>query len=186
MLVRTSNPGAALFQDLDCGGIKVYRTVAECVADWNESGLGACGLGDVGATTTLRLNLSDPDPVALERFADALPEAVAEAASGVYREAVRDLFLSYGTERGRRIAGFPADAVARVLGGRFVSVPRGDLAALLFGAASSVTETIFGDSVASIEERQGFVGVRFDSGAVRRERFIVILRFVSLNGKPGG
>jgi aspartate/methionine/tyrosine aminotransferase len=62
------------------------------------------GLGEVGATTTIRLNLSDPDPSALARFAAALPEAAEEAASGVYRADVRDLFLSYGTERGRRIA----------------------------------------------------------------------------------
>ncbi|WP_217914211.1 pyridoxal phosphate-dependent aminotransferase [Miltoncostaea marina] len=62
------------------------------------------GLGEVGATTTIRVNLSDPDPSAVERFADALPGAIEEAASGAYREAVRDLFLSYGTERGRRIA----------------------------------------------------------------------------------
>jgi aspartate/methionine/tyrosine aminotransferase len=62
------------------------------------------GLGQVGATTTIRLNLSVPDPSALERFAEALPGAAAEAASGVYRDAVRDLFLSYGTERGRRLA----------------------------------------------------------------------------------
>jgi aspartate/methionine/tyrosine aminotransferase len=62
------------------------------------------GLGEVGATTTIRLNLSDPDPSALERLAAAWPGAVEEAASGAYREAVRDLFLSYGTDRGRRIA----------------------------------------------------------------------------------
>ena len=62
------------------------------------------GLGEVGATTTIRLNLSDPDPSALARFAEALPGAAEEAASGAYRDAVRDLFLSYGTERGRRLA----------------------------------------------------------------------------------
>ncbi len=62
------------------------------------------GLGDVGATTTLRLNMSDPDPSALERLASVWPDAVADAASGAYRRAVHDLFLSYGTERGRRIA----------------------------------------------------------------------------------
>ena len=66
------------------------------------------GLGEVGATTTIRVNLSDPDPSALARFAAALPEAAAEAATGVYRDAVRDLFLSYGTERGRRIAALVA------------------------------------------------------------------------------
>jgi aspartate/methionine/tyrosine aminotransferase len=62
------------------------------------------GLGEVGATTTLRLNLSDPNPGALERLATVWEDAAAEAASGRYRDAVRDLFLSYGTERGRRIA----------------------------------------------------------------------------------
>jgi aspartate/methionine/tyrosine aminotransferase len=62
------------------------------------------GLGEVGATTTIRLNLSDPDPAALARFAAALPDAAEEAANGAYRDAVRDLFLSYGTERGRRLA----------------------------------------------------------------------------------
>jgi aspartate/methionine/tyrosine aminotransferase len=62
------------------------------------------GLGEVGATTTIRLNLSDPDPSALERFAAAFPEACEEAASGIYRDAVVELFRSYDTDRGRRIA----------------------------------------------------------------------------------
>ena len=85
-----------------CGASAQELTVALCAR--RVAVYPGDGLGDVGATTTLRLNLSDPDPAALERFGDALPDAVAEAASGVYREAVRDLFLSYGTERGRRIA----------------------------------------------------------------------------------
>ena len=62
------------------------------------------GLGEVGATTTIRLNLSDPDPRAVERFAEVLPEAVSEARTGVYREGVREFMLSTGTERGRRLA----------------------------------------------------------------------------------
>ena len=62
------------------------------------------GLGEVGATTTIRVNLSDPDPRAVERFAAAFPEAAAEAATGVYREGVREFFRSTGTERGRRLA----------------------------------------------------------------------------------
>jgi orotidine-5'-phosphate decarboxylase len=49
VLVRTSNPGAGLFQDLVSDGKPVYRHVAEEVARWNASTLGACGLGDVGA-----------------------------------------------------------------------------------------------------------------------------------------
>lgn len=62
------------------------------------------GLGEVGATTTIRLNLSDPSPSAVERFARAWPDAVVEAATGVYREPVQDFFRSTGTERGRRLA----------------------------------------------------------------------------------
>ena len=49
VLVRTSNAGAGLFQDLDCGGRKLYQHVAAAVAEWNRPTIGACGLGDVGA-----------------------------------------------------------------------------------------------------------------------------------------
>jgi orotidine-5'-phosphate decarboxylase len=49
VLVRTSNPGAGLFQDLECSGRKLYERVATAVAEWNATTLGACGLGDVGA-----------------------------------------------------------------------------------------------------------------------------------------
>ena len=49
VLVRTSNPGAGLFQDLVCDGKPVYRHVASAVAEWNEVGIGDTGFGDVGA-----------------------------------------------------------------------------------------------------------------------------------------
>ena len=49
VLVRTSNPGGGLFQNLVCDGRPVYRHVGEAVERWNAAGLGACGLGDVGA-----------------------------------------------------------------------------------------------------------------------------------------
>lgn len=49
VLVRTSNPGAGLFQDLVCDGKPLYRHVADEVAKWNAETIGACGLGDVGA-----------------------------------------------------------------------------------------------------------------------------------------
>ena len=49
VLVRTSNPGAGLFQDLQCDGKPLYRHVAAEVAKWNAPTLGECGLGDVGA-----------------------------------------------------------------------------------------------------------------------------------------
>jgi orotidine-5'-phosphate decarboxylase len=49
VLVRTSNPGAGLFQNLICDGKPLYRHVADEVAKWNASTVGARGLGDVGA-----------------------------------------------------------------------------------------------------------------------------------------
>src|SRR5262249_27020841 len=42
VLVRTSNAGAGLFQDLDCGGKPLYRRVGEAVAAWARENLGAC------------------------------------------------------------------------------------------------------------------------------------------------
>ncbi len=49
VLVRTSNPGGGLFQNLVCDGRPLYRHVAEAVRTWNESTVGDCGLGAVGA-----------------------------------------------------------------------------------------------------------------------------------------
>jgi len=49
VLVRTSNPGAGLFQDLESRGRPLYRHVGEAVAAWARENVGACGLGDVGA-----------------------------------------------------------------------------------------------------------------------------------------
>ena len=49
VLVRTSNPGARLFQDLLCDGRPVYQHVAAAVASWTGDNIGSCGLGDVGA-----------------------------------------------------------------------------------------------------------------------------------------
>jgi orotidine-5'-phosphate decarboxylase len=49
VLVRTSNPGSGMFQDLKCDGKPLYRHVAAEVAKWNMSTIGKHGLGDVGA-----------------------------------------------------------------------------------------------------------------------------------------
>lgn len=49
LLVRTSNPGARLFQDLICDGKPVFHHVAAALAGWNAGHLGECGFGDAGA-----------------------------------------------------------------------------------------------------------------------------------------
>jgi orotidine-5'-phosphate decarboxylase len=53
VLVRTSNPGAGLFQDLPVqasdGTRPLFECVGEAVAGWADEGLGECGFGAVGA-----------------------------------------------------------------------------------------------------------------------------------------
>ncbi|MFO0876141.1 MAG: orotidine-5'-phosphate decarboxylase [Gemmataceae bacterium] len=50
VLVRTSNPGAGLFQDLRVeDGRPLYQHVGAAVAAWSRENLGQHGLGDVGA-----------------------------------------------------------------------------------------------------------------------------------------
>ena len=70
-------------------------------------------------------------------------------------------------QAGKRIAGFPATAVARVMGGRYVSLSRGDLAAAIFSRINGSVETIFGDSIAGMTETSDAVRVAFASGAER-------------------
>ncbi len=61
VLVRTSNPGAGLFQDLVCDGRPLYRHVAEAVVQWN------AGRGDVGAV------VGATHPKELQELRQALP-----------------------------------------------------------------------------------------------------------------
>jgi len=74
VLVRTSNPGAGLFQDLRCessGSTKpLYQLVGEAVAVWSDENLAECGFGDVGAV----VGATHPDELAQLR--QMLPRVV--------------------------------------------------------------------------------------------------------------
>lgn len=70
VLVRTSNEGAPLFQDLICDGRPLYEHVGQAVAGWNRENLGKCGLGDVGAV----VGATHPDE--LRRLRDQMPEVI--------------------------------------------------------------------------------------------------------------
>lgn len=64
----------------------------------------ADGLGETAATSTIRLNLSRPDPWAMEHLRDVLGDAVHEAASGRWREPVMSLLQRKGTGGAARLA----------------------------------------------------------------------------------
>jgi orotidine-5'-phosphate decarboxylase len=70
VLVRTSNPGAGQFQDLECGGRPLYQHVGLAVAAWARENLGKCGLGDVGAVVGATY------PAELAALRQLLPEVV--------------------------------------------------------------------------------------------------------------
>ena len=49
VLVKTSNPGGGMFQDLLIDGAPLYRHVADAVEGWAQQSAGQCGYGAVGA-----------------------------------------------------------------------------------------------------------------------------------------
>ena len=63
---------------------------------------------------------------------------------------------------GRKVSGFPAGAFARAVGSGFTSLPRGDLAAAIYGALGNTTETIFGDTISRLEQTPDEVHVTFE------------------------
>jgi aspartate/methionine/tyrosine aminotransferase len=61
------------------------------------------GLGNIGATTNIRLNISRPDTWAFEQLQASLPLAISEANSGIYRESIIRFFEQRNTERAKAI-----------------------------------------------------------------------------------
>jgi 2-polyprenyl-6-methoxyphenol hydroxylase-like FAD-dependent oxidoreductase len=69
--------------------------------------------------------------------------------------------------RGRRVASIDPELFVRGTGGRYVSIARGDLASILYGALDGSVETLFGDTVRALEDDGARVRVTFESGATR-------------------
>jgi 2-polyprenyl-6-methoxyphenol hydroxylase-like FAD-dependent oxidoreductase len=76
-------------------------------------------------------------------------------------------------ERGRKRGGFDVDVFARVTNDRFTSVRRSDLSATIYRAIEDSVETIFGDSVAGIDEYDGGVHVAFDHAPPRDADLVI-------------
>jgi 2-polyprenyl-6-methoxyphenol hydroxylase-like FAD-dependent oxidoreductase len=76
-------------------------------------------------------------------------------------------------QSGQRVAGFRADAFSRMTHGRFVSIPRGELAAALCGKIEGQVEMIFGDSLDRIEQTATGVDVTFQSGETRQFDLVI-------------
>ena len=74
---------------------------------------------------------------------------------------------------GRRSGGFSVDVFGRLTHGRFTSLRRSDLAATIYQALDGQVETIFGDSVASVDDAGQRVRVSFDHAAPREADLVI-------------
>ena len=74
---------------------------------------------------------------------------------------------------GRKKAGFSVDVFSRLTNDRFTSVKRSDLSAAIFESLGSDVETIFGDSIASIEDTGSKVRVEFEHAAAREFDLVI-------------
>jgi 2-polyprenyl-6-methoxyphenol hydroxylase-like FAD-dependent oxidoreductase len=69
--------------------------------------------------------------------------------------------------RGEVKADVDVDVFRRMIGDDFTSLPRGDLAAAIYNTIEDKVETIFGDSIATVDEHTDGVRLTFDHGAPR-------------------
>ncbi|MEO8182055.1 MAG: FAD-binding domain [Deltaproteobacteria bacterium] len=74
---------------------------------------------------------------------------------------------------GRRVGGFDADIFRRSTHGRYTSLPRGDLSAILYASVERQVEAIFGNSVRALDEDEDGVLVHFEHGPSRRFDLVV-------------
>jgi 2-polyprenyl-6-methoxyphenol hydroxylase-like FAD-dependent oxidoreductase len=74
---------------------------------------------------------------------------------------------------GERIAGFPVEVIAQATGGRYISLPRSELAASIFSKVEGQVEAIFGDSVTRIEQSDKTVRVAFERGPEREFDLVI-------------
>lgn len=75
--------------------------------------------------------------------------------------------------RGRKRGGFDVNVFGRMTNNRFTSVRRSDISATIYRAIEGKVETIFGDSVAGIEEHDDGVLLTFDHAPPRHADLII-------------
>ncbi len=76
-------------------------------------------------------------------------------------------------DHGRRVGGFGVGVFRSLTDGRFVSVVRGDLAALIYEKIEGRCECLFGDSVTGVEQVEDGVYVTFAHAPARRFDLVI-------------
>ena len=93
--------------------------------------------------------------------------------AGVQRAGYRFQELRVVNGAGRRVAGFGTSVFTELTGGRYVTLPRSGLSQLIFDEIKSGTETIFGDEIVGLDDRDDHVAVRLQHGGERRFDLVV-------------
>lgn len=75
--------------------------------------------------------------------------------------------------RGRTRGGYPSKVLQGLAGGRIASLARADIAAAIYQALDPSVETIFGDSIAAIQDKGAQARIHFEYGAPRDVDLIV-------------
>jgi len=78
---------------------------------------------------------------------------------------IRELRMVDG--EGRRVGGVPVRAIRRAVRGRWLSIPRADLAAAIFRSIADRVEVLFGESIALLTEGAAEVEVHFTRSSRR-------------------
>ena len=81
--------------------------------------------------------------------------------------------MRYVNADGNTSGGFPVSVFARMTHERYTQLRRSDLAATIYAALDNQVETIFGDSIAEIEERDDCVRVGFERAAPREVDLVI-------------
>jgi 2-polyprenyl-6-methoxyphenol hydroxylase-like FAD-dependent oxidoreductase len=76
-------------------------------------------------------------------------------------------------DRGERVAGFGAQGLRSLAGGRFVTIPRSGLSRMLFEKIAKRTETLFGDQVTALVDEGEGVHVEFERSAPRTFHLVI-------------
>ena len=69
--------------------------------------------------------------------------------------------------KGRRRASLNARLFEQMMGGRYISIPRGDLARIIYASVKPHIETMLGDSITSLDDHASGVRVSFENAADR-------------------
>jgi 2-polyprenyl-6-methoxyphenol hydroxylase-like FAD-dependent oxidoreductase len=145
------------------------------------------GAGIAGGTLAYWLHKAGHEPLLIERAPAlrtggyvmdfwGLGYTVAERMGilpGVRESGYQVERVDFVGDDGRRVSGFPVDALRSLTHGRLTSVARGDLAAEIFRALDGQVEIVFGDAIAAIEETGAGVELALESGARRSADILV-------------